>query len=303
MPAHGVFLGRAWGQHGAALGQHIDGFASVTGRTPQIVNIFWQMVAAASFPQGGSFPSDDLAEMKSRSITPMVSLGTGVQDGGPTQPDYSNGAIAGGGQDAYFASFAQAAAAFADPIILRFCWEFQQGSAQPWKYNANGNTGAAQFQQMWKRVHGIFQAQGATNVKWHWCPTTSGVNQANYIGDAWVDYIGWDSYASSILPWNNWSYLESPSSPWAAGHQGAVNVSPTKPMIVGEYGADNSGGDATRWLSRYWRTALAKYPRIVASVYFDAGGPEQMQWNLDLEERKMRAYREAIQNPALDGAL
>lgn len=303
VPAHGAFLGRAWGNHGADLGRHIDGFAAVSGRMPQIVNIFWNMVGATTFVQGGSFPADDLAEMKSRSIIPMISLGTGVQSGGGTQPDYTNASIISGTHDPYFTAFAQAAATFADPIILRFCWEFQHNNNAPYKLTANGNTGIAQFREMWQRVHGIFQTNGATNVKWLWCPTVGGVNLTNYIGDAWVDYLGWDSYSSITFPWDNWSYVEDPTSEWLRGYQGAVNVHPTKPMIVGEYGVDFSGGDAARWLSRYWRTVLARFPRIVASVYFDAGGPEGAKWNLDLSERKMRAYRQAISLPQLNGTL
>lgn len=307
MAAHGIFPGRAWGKHGAEFGKYLDGIKSTTGRYPHIAHIFWFMVASASYPQGGAFPAADLAEMKSRGIMPMVTLQTGVQSGGADQASYTNQSVVDGSHDTYFTQFAIDAKAFASPIILRFCHEFQHGATHPWKLKANTNGGDTDagrklYNDMWRHVHAIFQAQGATNVKWHWCPTNSGVSQPYYPGDQYVDYLGWDSYSSITFPWDQWNYLDAHTQ-WKGAYQGATNISPTKPIILGEYGVDFSGGDAARWISRYYRTCLAKYPRIVASIYFDAGGPESAFWHLDRSERKTRAYARAISLPQLDGTL
>ena len=75
-----------------------------------------------------------------------------------------------GRHDAYIRSWARDLKRFGNPVFLRFAQEMN-GNWYPWAEDANGNK-PGEYARMWRHVHDIFTAEGATNVKWVWCPVT-----------------------------------------------------------------------------------------------------------------------------------
>ncbi|MGB7588905.1 MAG: metal-dependent hydrolase [Solirubrobacterales bacterium] len=80
-------------------------------------------------------------------------------------------AIVKGRYDGYMRSSAQAAAAWGEPIFVRFAHEMN-GNWYPWGRGREGNTPAV-YRAGWRHVVAIFRADGATNVKWVWTPYTA----------------------------------------------------------------------------------------------------------------------------------
>jgi hypothetical protein len=105
--------------------------------------------------------------------------------------------IANGGSDAYIRKFAQAAAAFGQPIALSFAHEMN-GNWYPWGTTGKGAT-AADFVAAWRHIHNLFAQAGADNVIWVWDPNDiSPVPDVQlepyWPGDAYVDWVGITGY-------------------------------------------------------------------------------------------------------------
>jgi hypothetical protein len=158
-------------------------------------------------------------------------------------------------------------------VIIRFCHEMNgswSGYSPGCTVAVNGpfggqpsGTTCAQFVAMWRHVVEVFAAQGATNVRWLWCPNVmgsaaatpsqsgwssgSGTTALLYPGDAYVDYVGLDGYnytnnspnwqtfakvfqASYNIIYNGDSFTKIP------GASTAGPITTTKPMILGEIG-------------------------------------------------------------------
>jgi hypothetical protein len=102
------------------------------------------------------------------------------------------------------------------------------------------------FIDAWRRVVGIFQQQGATNVGFWWTPTEGGnrscVSQS-YPGDAYVDWAGSDTYNMCMVG-DSSCWATSAHSGWAEFSEIADYGSssqhdtwgPRKPFVIGETG-------------------------------------------------------------------
>jgi beta-mannanase len=155
---------------------------------------------------------------------------------------------------------------------------------------------AEKFKQVWRRIHGIFQEKGATNVAFAWCPGAMGRNfgkydsvnsyKAYYPGDEYVDWVGASFYndvnhhALDIL---------------------AANY-PNKPIILAEWGTEPNRdkwykpqpyiGDAA-WVQKTFDVVLNRYPNMKAITYFYWGK------DVDIERvpEQVPIYRKEIAKP------
>jgi hypothetical protein len=118
--------------------------------------------------------------------------------------------VAAGGQDASIDAYAAHYAALGFPIIVRLMHEMDQPTA----YSMIGKE--ANFRAAWQRIVTRFDAAGATNVGFWWCPTEGGPRPAigsalsYYPGHQYVDWVGSDGY--------NWT-LVGETDPPQAGYQ------------------------------------------------------------------------------------
>jgi len=87
---------------------------------------------------------------------------------GTNQPDYRLERIVRGDFDAYITRWADDLRAIGTPVYLRTMHEMN-GNWYPWGPTVNGNS-AQLFREAWRRMHDIFTARGATNVRWVWSP-------------------------------------------------------------------------------------------------------------------------------------
>jgi hypothetical protein len=189
-------------------------------------------------------------------------------------------------------------------VIIRLCHEMNgtwSGYCPGCTVAVNGSHGGqpagttcADFVNAWRHIVQVFANQGATNVRWHWCPNiagsgaatpnqsgyqrTSGTTKLLYPGDAYVDYVGldgyndqgnWQSFATVFQASYNWMYNGD------AFTSGPI-VSSAKPMILGEIGCFETdemtnvpGGQSKAvWFTDMLTVIPASMPNIIGVCYW-----------------------------------
>jgi hypothetical protein len=109
--------------------------------------------------------------------------------------------IAQGAADGPFRSMCDKVRAWGYPVVFRWMWE----PNGPWMETLGGLTYAHSrpdaYVAAWRRLHGIAQSAGATNMTWLWCPnwwrtgTSAKEPTPWWPGDVYVDAIGIDGYS------------------------------------------------------------------------------------------------------------
>ena len=219
---------------------------------------------------------------------------------GVNQSQFSLTQIASGSHDRYIRDWARAAnripkACECDgQIYLRFAHEMN-GDWYPWASSVNGNS-ASDYVNAWKHVHGIFKAEGATNVQWIWSPNRDYPGAAPldslYPGDAYVDWLAIDGYNfGSEKSWSTWRSFDET---FKATYDIITGFS-DRPVMIGETGSTEQGGDKAAWI----REGLGidhlatEYPRMKAVIWFNQIGSGN--WPLSTSETAMQAFAEVVQ--------
>ena len=206
---------------------------------------------------------------------------------------------------------AQIMKAFGHEFFMRYCWEMdgdrKQGEVK----------GPEKFINAWRRMHGIFQAEGATNVVWVWTPNAAGFKDARkytggqppapffYPGDEYVDWIAADGYNWGVSKRNQgdrWRFVHEIFDEFmifAREHP--------KPIMIGEYGAQEqpSDGEAKPHWFRVAHDTFQDKPKtpecpwcgafsdVAAIVYFDVDYGKHGDWRIMSSPASQAAYKEA----------
>lgn len=190
--------------------------------------------------------------------------------------------IAAGTWDAEIDKWADALKVVPGRVWMRLWREMNNGSG-PW-YDAPSNTrvagSAVNYVNAWRRVHARFQARGATNVDFLWCPMQGGVGGpahpgadgiAWYPGDAYVDWVGCDGYADSGKMYS----LDQLFDNWYKAFNLTDGFAGRKPLIICETAPAPSGGTSpvtpSDWLNE-WPAWLASHPSVQAVAFWNEGG-------------------------------
>ena len=103
---------------------------------------------------------------------------------------------------------------------------------------------------MWRHVHDVFTAQGATNVTWVWCPNIQGPKSTSlaemYPGDSYVDWTCVDGYNWGTDQGNEWQtfnqiFAGSSYNGWYNTYQLLQQLAPSKPIMIGETASSENG--------------------------------------------------------------
>jgi beta-mannanase len=234
------------------------------------------------------FSVADLNKVRGRGAIPLLSWGSwSLSAGGSVnQPNYSLASIIAGNHDSFIALWATDAKAWGYPFFLRFDWEMNGRSWFPWQEGVNGNT-AGQFVLAWRHVHDIFEAVGATNVTWVWCPNTDYNGSTSlaglYPGDAYVDWTALDGYNNDPNFWLTFDQVFTGSgTTWLNNsYQRLLVLAPNKPIMLGEFASIEDANDSVHkagWITDALLTQLpVNFPAIKAAVWFNwnADGPDK----------------------------
>ncbi|MEX2548352.1 MAG: glycosyl hydrolase [Chloroflexota bacterium] len=284
----------------------VDAHIAAVGTTPAIWTVWSDWGWADK-----NFPTAFMNELKSRGIVPMVNW----QPIGPGDECslWSLDPIINGVHDAYIRQWAQDAKAYGGRVIVRFAHEMN-GYWFPWGASRCTNT-PAKFKQAWIRIWNIFRGvggEGATNVKFLWSPYGTSQLKAHYPGKKYVDYAGFTAFN-----WGPNGLSGAPSAPWRtmkANYKTTVRaisrVARRKPLIAAETGAaylpNCASCDKVAWIRTGYPAVYAKWPRIVAIVYFDIDLTviaNQPNWRLDSPAGALAAYRNVANDARFQGRI
>ncbi|MFF9174381.1 glycoside hydrolase family 26 protein [Streptomyces sp. NPDC014793] len=200
--------------------------------------------------------------------------------------DASLAGIAKGRDDAYVRRLAGQIAAYDGPLALSFAGEMNG----PWNSWGPEHAKPADFVAAWKRVHGIFAAQGVTNVIWVWTPHvvdsgTTAELRPYYPGDAYVDWVGLIGYYGPI-DGVAFSSLFTPTLRRIEDFSG-------KPVLIAETGVAQSEGKEAHIRDLFRGAAKAG---VIGLVWYDQrkdwpGGHQLMDWRISTSRGALAAFQ------------
>lgn len=258
----------------------IAAWSRAHGLDPHIVH--WYQQWGSGEPR---FREDWLKRVARSGAIPMITWEPWQKPAGSVhdaeQPRYRLSAIAAGDFDPYIRSWARAAAAYGRPMFLRPMHEMN-GNWYPWSIKTNGGSARA-FVRAWRRIHRLFDEEGAANVRWVWAVNTfTGLGGEDrkigpyYPGDSYVDWVSVTGFNWGTT--NTWSEWQSIDQVIGRTYRRLVRFG--KPVMISELATVQEGGDGTRWMRTTLRRLEAAYPRVKAVVWFDARYPGGIDFRL-----------------------
>lgn len=231
----------------------IDSFANEVGWSPVIVDSF------KTFDQAPIY-HPQLDAMRARGAVPMITWEPQTSSEGRI----SLSKIARGRYDGYIGSAARSAAGWGKPLMIRIGQEMN-GSWYPWSPVFGNN--ARSFVRAWRHVVRVFRREGANNVYWVWTPYVETAENIPfrrfYPGDRYVDWAGVDGYN-----WGGRFAWKSFRSLFARSYRDLLRLT-DRPLMIGEVGCGEIGGNKARWLRLMLRRDLPRMPHFRAVVWFD----------------------------------
>ena len=271
--------------------QDIEDYAELVGKSPAVIHWFqdWGSDWASGFDSGY------LEAAASRSAMPLITWEPWDFGGPrPAQPEYALKKILNGDHDEYVHSWARAAAEWGEPFFLRFAHEMN-GDWTSWSPGVNGNT-AQEFVSAWRKVHSIFQEEGAGNVVWVWAPVAhyrgAVPYKSVYPGDDYVNWFGLSGYNwGNTQSWSQWqSFYEIFNKSYDI-----MKGLAQKPILIAEVGCTEEGGDKAAWIRRaFFRAIPDHFPRIKAVVWFHAD--KETDWRVNSSPDALEAYKKVLGN-------
>jgi hypothetical protein len=189
---------------------------------------------------------------------------------------------AAGDYDVRWTQFATniAAAGLANKSIIRLGWEFN-GNWYAWQA-----TDPAAFATCWQRIYTTAEAI-APALRWDWS-VNRGPSQAlpdpaaAYPGDAYVDYIGVDSYDVWPGATTEEAWQQQYSGPYGLKHWADFATAHGKQLSVPEWGvypgtgqAGHNGGDNPFYIAKMEEFFRSLGPRLAYEAYSNENSPYQ----------------------------
>jgi len=213
--------------------------------------------------------------------------------------------IAAGRQDPYIDQFARDARDCGKELYLRFGHEMN-GQWMSYSAGSTGGPTANQFVTAWQHLVTRFRAQGATNVRFVWCPNEEDFPNVtgNHLEDYWPgeDYV--DVAAFDAYNWSNQQPARGDGS-WrtfdqlVAGPYDRITRFTSRPIWLGEFGTteavpgvDPAGATKGNWFRAMFATA--HYPSLQAILYFseDDQRDTQRDWRLDSSTGSLNGFHD-----------
>ncbi|HEX3042922.1 MAG TPA: glycosyl hydrolase [Solirubrobacterales bacterium] len=241
------------------------------------------------------FPATPMDNVRAYGAIPVFSWNSTSSPPGLDQPDFSLGAVLSGRYDAYIREWASKAREWGHPFFLRFNWEMN-GFWFPWSEGVNGNT-TGQYVAVWRHVHDIFTAVGATNATWVWSPIVDLKSALIplgrvYPGDAYVDWTGLDGFnwgkRNGSLGWQTFDQVFNRTY-----KQIVTKVAPNKPMMLAEVASTDKGGSKPAWIKDMYARIRHGYRKIRAVIWYDVDD-RGTNWPIERSRKASNAFRAAI---------
>lgn len=171
-----------------------------------------------------------------------------------------------GGYDGYIKDFAARLKDIKKDVYVRFAHE-SNGDWYPWSAAKLGNE---RYIAIYRHVKDIFDAVGASNVKWVFSVNWEDIPKSNnfvssYPGDKYVDYIGIDGYNwGTTRSWSKWMSF----SEIFKKRYDEISAAFKQHIIISEFSSTTSGGDKRLWIEDAMKSIKA-LKRVAAFVIFN----------------------------------
>ena len=230
-----------------------------------------------------------LEDVWQRGAAPIVTWEPWAEEGGRV---FRLRDIAAGLYDDYIHSSARAAAAWERPLFVRFAHEMN-GGWYPWGRGQNGNDPRV-YKDAWRHIVRIFEAEGADNVSWVWCPNENSSGRfafrQYYPGDRWVDWVGLDGFNWEVSPhWQTFTEV------FAASYNSLVEMS-QRPVMIVETGSWEQGGNKAEWVTDALTRELPRFEHVRAFLWWSVDDPRG-DLRVESSPAALRAVREGLELP------
>jgi hypothetical protein len=217
------------------------------------------------------------------------------EDSGPKpwdQPLFSLAALAGGKYDDYIRTWALSLKKLSSPIFLRLMHEMN-GDWYPWCGTVNGNK-PDDFVAAWKHIRSIFRRAGSDKAVWVWSPYSESVPDQSdnqfldyFPGEDEVDWLALDGYNwGSTKVWSRW---QSFAEVFLKGYGQVTRLPGAKPVMIGEVGCAEQGGDKGGWIAEASRVLKDKFTRISGLIWFNVD--KECDWRIESSPESAASFR------------
>ena len=201
--------------------------------------------------------------------------------------------IARGDYDFYLDEWAQEAARFGKPMLVRLAHEMNDPYRYPW---GPQNNEPRHFIAAWRHVADRFRAAGATNVLWVWSPHVAyPESEAYWPGDDYVDWVatGGLNYGT-VAYWSQWWSFQD-----IFGQHYDFLAGFGKPIMVAEFGSLAIGGDRAAWYRDALTDLRTRFPEVHALLFFHMRGDasvtrQALDWSFLDNPAVVEAIREGL---------
>ena len=202
--------------------------------------------------------------------------------------------IANGADDGAFRQWASEAAAWGQPLLLRFDFEMN-GQWFRWGTRPKNRNTPASFVAAWRHVHNIFTAAGATNVSWMWCPNIDPLHEMTslarlYPGRSYVDFTCLDGYNFG-RSWASFAQL------YTSTYRKILRLAPSKPMVIGEVATVGHGGNKAHWIRDMFQALATRFRHIHGLLWWDrwgSKGTRRLDWPIETSAGASVAFNKGI---------
>ncbi len=265
-----------------------------TGIRPDIVVFFLQWPEHGGSDAAG-FPRESLDAIWKRGAAPCITWEPMYyEDGKEVMISYER--LLKGEYDRYIRRFAEGAARWEKPVMIRFAHEmnikrYHWGTGE----NEYGPKSPSLYKKMFRYIVDRFRKAGAGNVLWVYCPNAESVPNASYDpsaswntlsqyypGNAYVDILGIDGY--------NWGTTRKKEKHgWGSSWKTFAEifelpcrelraVAPSKPLIIFETATTGQGGNKAEWVKG--AINVAGKLGIEGIVWFQSN--KELDWRINM---------------------
>jgi len=217
----------------------------------------------------------------------------------------SYSSITAGQHDAYIRQYARDAAAYGDPILMRM---FHEMNGNWYSWSLSSDSVADNHKAAWQHIVTIFRQEGATNVKFFWCPNDGGDYDARlqraWPGDEYVDVVGVDSYNGPP----SWADPRSAEGMFRAKYNFFYNtLGSQRPFAIGETNsreATSYPGGKDQWVTDVMNQLTdGSWPKLIHVTIFDDNYGGYNDWRINSFQTALDAYKAWYADPRYQGTL
>ena len=281
---NGVFVGCFMDVPSTLMG---DAFAIKTGFKP--ASVMWYM------DWNSEINTKEIQNIVDDGYTPHITWEAWKWDKSET---INFKTILAGNHDNYIRKFATELKKVNGTIFIRLFHEFD-GNWYPWSLSDN-NYNFENFISSWRHIHNIFTDSGTNNIQWIWCMNSNSVphNYKNnpilcYPGNNYVDWVSIDGYNWGTSGAGNFGW-ESFSEIFTNSYQLISENFPDKPIMLGEFGSTELGGNKSNWFFEMKNALEHNFPNIKSIVYFDV--LKETDWAINSSKKSLNAFQKIMED-------